>query len=508
MALSRSLLLPLLAALAMPAHAQDHALLIIKSLQDPCMARIMTWKPSSALTGPLGFDPASQITVLEDGQASKEAILKALADLEHTTQAGDRVVLYYSGHGELMADDDGDEKRDGIDNGFDEALLPYDVAQDRNDQRNWLRDDVIQQYLVKLKGRKLLAVFDSCHAGTATRGGASGGLEDAKIPGWDAKASSGGGLASDWPVDFGYEDKGLLDMKSQDFVGFFAVHPRQLAIDNPDTLGDPSRPHSVFTQAFVEGTMGAADGNRDQQVSYRELLEYTRKKTDEYCADHKDSNACKTHPAPLLQMDANLAANDFLSFGQAAPASPLDTAEALLAHGNAAGLQLAIEALPLSGPSADQCREETAQPCLNLRQKARCHINSGGGGKLLLFDLRDNGQLVPLFPFNNEGHGPKPCRKFAEWSEHIPANTRLTLPNSCLGFEITAQEPLGPGKLVAVLVEDGPARDTPRPAVGEPLTGVNSLKTLREALDNVVPGADGIPRAVEWSITTVDYVIR
>jgi hypothetical protein len=79
------------------------------------------------------------------------------------TQPGDRVFFFYAGHGSQIADDNGDER-----DGKDETLAPYDV--DPSSGANIIRDDLFDEMIGKLSGRRAVLVFDSCHSGTISRG--------------------------------------------------------------------------------------------------------------------------------------------------------------------------------------------------------------------------------------------------------------------------------------------------------------------------------------------------
>ncbi len=126
-------------------------------------AAMKTW-----LTGEFGFPPAN-IAELYDSAATTPAIKKQLERLAALVEPGDSVVLYFSGHGGQVADYDGDETGDGL----DEVLVTYDFAQnianERRDPAVWLTDDVIRHYLTRLRTNRVLVMFDCCHSGTATR---------------------------------------------------------------------------------------------------------------------------------------------------------------------------------------------------------------------------------------------------------------------------------------------------------------------------------------------------
>ncbi len=114
------------------------------------------------------------IDTLKDKAATKAAILKALDDLYAKAQSGDIVVFQFSGHGQQIYDDNGDET-----DGYDEALIPYD-ADGKYDPVNYkgenhLRDDELGAKLNKIRAKigaagSLVVIVDACHSGTATRG--------------------------------------------------------------------------------------------------------------------------------------------------------------------------------------------------------------------------------------------------------------------------------------------------------------------------------------------------
>ena len=113
------------------------------------------------------------ITELIDDQATKAGIINAIENLKAKLQPGDIVVIHYSGHGQQIFDDNGDEV-----DGKDEALVPYDawVKYTFNYKgENHLRDDEIGNIIGNLMNTlgsagQLLFILDSCHSGSTTRG--------------------------------------------------------------------------------------------------------------------------------------------------------------------------------------------------------------------------------------------------------------------------------------------------------------------------------------------------
>jgi len=81
------------------------------------------------------------------------------------SRPGDRVFFFYAGHGSQIADNNGDESKD---DGKDETLAPYDVNPKTG--ANMIRDDLFDEMIARLSGRRAVLVFDSCHSGSITRG--------------------------------------------------------------------------------------------------------------------------------------------------------------------------------------------------------------------------------------------------------------------------------------------------------------------------------------------------
>ena len=123
-----------------------------------------------------GFEDEN-IAILRDKDATQEGVLQSIRKLIDDSEKNDIVVFHYSGHGQQIMDDNGDE----ID-GYDEALVPYDAPSRYKkgvyEGEKHIRDDKVGELMTELRKKlgpdgHLLIVFDACHSGTATRGIAS-----------------------------------------------------------------------------------------------------------------------------------------------------------------------------------------------------------------------------------------------------------------------------------------------------------------------------------------------
>lgn len=135
------------------------------------------------------------IMVLKNAMATRAGILDAIKALQAKIKPGDIVVIHYSGHGQQIFDDNGEEIDDK-----DESIVPYDALvrfiPNKYEGQNHIRDDELSSIITTFRNTlgssgQLLMLLDSCHSGSATRGGkARGGEATFAPPGWKANSSN------------------------------------------------------------------------------------------------------------------------------------------------------------------------------------------------------------------------------------------------------------------------------------------------------------------------------
>ena len=99
-------------------------------------------------------------TRMFNGKATGDGIRRAIGATLAAADAGDVVVITYSGHGSFVPDEDGDEP-----DGTDECICPYDIA--RNGPIT--DDELFDLYSRRRQGVRLVVISDSCHSGTVAR---------------------------------------------------------------------------------------------------------------------------------------------------------------------------------------------------------------------------------------------------------------------------------------------------------------------------------------------------
>lgn len=123
----------------------------------------------------------TDIRSLKNEKATKVEMVKAFRELASRCKKGDVVYVHYSGHGQLITDLDGDERKKwrGKNHAdWDESWIPYDAYmhycdEDKGDKH--LSDDEVAVLLSAIRAKigekgQLTVVVDACHSGDATCG--------------------------------------------------------------------------------------------------------------------------------------------------------------------------------------------------------------------------------------------------------------------------------------------------------------------------------------------------
>jgi hypothetical protein len=209
--------------------------------------------------------PASPGKILLNSQATqagiRDAFKKQLIDNAKNyfdkmptkdPKMGATVVLYYSGHGSKLPDQNGDETDE-----IDETIVPHDSTTNVDTQKD-IRDDEFDVWFKELKNytTNITFIFDSCHSGTVTRGGASKSIER-QIK--TSKNSRGNTTLSD----------GINIPSEESYVTVSGSLPTEESQEDPDFINpDTKKPqwNGALTYNFVTLL------RQDPDITYREII--------------------------------------------------------------------------------------------------------------------------------------------------------------------------------------------------------------------------------------------
>ncbi len=191
----------------------------------------------------------SNITLLKDENATKRNIVEALNDLKARILKGDIVYVHFSGHGQQVFDDNGDE----VDK-LDEAFVPYDSPLEYKkgvyEGENLLRDDQLGQLIAQIRIKsgtsgQVVLILDSCHSGTGVRGFGKTRGTDKIMAGENFK----GGDSKDTRFLVGSEKTKLDESKMASLACMFGASADEL---NYETIDRESNPIGSLSFALSE----------------------------------------------------------------------------------------------------------------------------------------------------------------------------------------------------------------------------------------------------------------
>lgn len=236
-----------------------------------------------------GFD-AQHVQILADGVVAASpptrlGILAALHSVSLKAVAGDFVYLHFSGHGSQQPVDSSDQKSRESD-GLDEIFLPADIGRwdgKAATVRNAIVDNEFDLAIMSIRkrGAFVWAVFDTCHAGTLSRGSSRGtqlnapvfadfsgersrevspqelGIPVALMTQKNHRGAFTSGKKQKWATDSAANLGG--------FVGFYAAQSDQTTTETSFKIGDAKLTHGVFSLSLAQ-TLSAFPN-----ASYRQL---------------------------------------------------------------------------------------------------------------------------------------------------------------------------------------------------------------------------------------------
>ena len=189
--------------------------------------------------------PEDNIRLLTDAQATNAAIAYALYELLDSCRAGDQVVIYFSGHGDV-------ESKLRNQPGY---LLPHD-SPPRVYVSNAVGLRELNDIVATLAERqvRVVLVTDACHAGKLA-GSASGGSQSTAL---------------------------ALQQQFAHAVKIMSCQPNELSLEGEQWGGG----RGVFSFHLVDGLTGLADNNTDGVVNLLEIGRYLEDRVPAETAPH------------------------------------------------------------------------------------------------------------------------------------------------------------------------------------------------------------------------------
>lgn len=490
-----ALILAILCAISAGAQARDRALVVginrypgisMNGLPADLRGAVPDARAfADALVDVFGFE-RGDIRLLLDGQATRGAILAGLEEwLIAGSRPGDRVVLYFAGHGATayVTDPDGRSR-------LTSTLVPADAADDpvRHSVANMIEGRAIGSYLERLKDRHVTVVADSCHSGSVTRGldGPSGDEPlvrtiTPRIPIGLAGDGYTRSLQSEVKAETRFVKVGPRNSGRGSLAVWSATTLDQLAYDRKDGSG------GVFTQSFVE-RLHKAKAPGSHGLTAGSLYNYVREQSELFCANV----AC---PGLTPQLETNVPEyRTALLVPDRATAAPPNTATqavadatSVLSHRN--DFPLKVEIMPSPRP--------------RLGDAVQFRITSGEAGTLVVLDSNPDGKLYQLFPSGACRNDPG--------LRSVRAKAPYTIPDASFGCRFIARD-AGPGTLMVLVAEQ--ALDLSR-VIGAHL----DLKPVSDPRGLVVEYAEAVQAAhitpdltipngrYRWSFVTMPYTI-
>lgn len=419
------------------------------------------------------------IRKLVNSRATRQNILYELENWLGRS-SDEELLFYYSGHGWHQKDKDGDEK-----DGKDETIAPYDTLPKPSERivENMISDDEIAAVVKRLRAKKVIFIFDSCHSGTVSRGFSSQQQQSnnrlkitKSLDPFSISPQRTRGMAVK-PSQAVRQEGGFIQGDGRSMIVWSAASSSQKAFIDIETKSG-----SVFTNRFIRGVQERkADYNRDGIVTNSEQLMYLQRESEAFCK--RNPKACTLGLTPMLEISKELLGSNVI---------PEKTSKV--------SLQTGIDSMLPGENSAQVAVKVREGRQLRLGSPVTIECRSNRSGYLVLLDINAKGELLQIFP--NRYSTPTA-------NNFIAANSTVVIPGPDWGFNFEAQLPLGKNKLIAIFTEDqvkmndllGMHKDLE--VITEPMA---YLADMTKRLQSVWV-KDDVNRPVRWSKAVFEYDI-
>jgi hypothetical protein len=219
-----------------------------------------------------------EVTVLLNGQATRDAIISAINNVGGSLSSGDKFVFYFSGHGTKGPDIDPIDEADGL----DEYIVPHDALS--NSHANDIRDDEFEVIITSLPTNNVLVVLDSSFSG--------GMIKSRFAPAGKVKFIDRG-IVSDL-------QRGKPDGIFKDLDRAPGVITQTASASNESPLESNALRNGVFTYYLVEGMHGPANPDGDRITAQQAFSYAAPRSTAFYSGMHPRQQDNRGSPYTLI----------------------------------------------------------------------------------------------------------------------------------------------------------------------------------------------------------------
>lgn len=261
-------------------RANRHGLIIgVGAYQDPRIAplRGVGHDVSNArqMAEQMGV-PTPNLTVLQDGEASSQRIRSELRALADRVRDGDRVFVYFSGHGARYAPLEASAT-------CREALVPWDADASRSESLLGEEEIAAELAPVYAKADKVFIFIDACHSGgvrATTRSAGQTPEPDELAPKFTIL-----GTASQCRLASNVRTRSVLDgartrgAPGRNVVQFASSRPDEVSLDSPDFGG-------LATSSWRYCSTYADDKDASGNLSVQEIADCVQLRINSRLAGH------------------------------------------------------------------------------------------------------------------------------------------------------------------------------------------------------------------------------
>ncbi len=191
-----------------------------------------------------GGSAKPHVTLLRDGEATRQRVLNALRSFRSQVNEQDVVLVFFSGHGITSSGPDGRPHY---------YLIPHD-GRLSDLPGTALQDDVMEELVGQIPAKQVVVLLDACFSGRAGQVARVKGLPSAGVS----------------------QGAGIFVEAAQGRVVISASRPDQPSVE------DPAKRQGVFTSFLLEALAGAADLDQDGKITVLEAFQYLSTKVREY----------------------------------------------------------------------------------------------------------------------------------------------------------------------------------------------------------------------------------